>query len=135
AEAAIRWWEAFNRKRSEKSKQVAQDFLQQVEKNQIAEFPWPPDPNDCGPYEFIRQYLKDVEFQENRPELAKKFLEQVKSSWGYDVDCCPPRWVPTSYFQQIDVETMMSKYPDYNESLNSAADSVISEINTVAEAK
>ncbi|CAA0837275.1 Unknown protein, partial [Striga hermonthica] len=101
----------------------------------IAEFPWPPEPTDCGPYKYIKKYLKGVKFQEDELELAMKFLEQVKSSWGYDVDCVPPRWVPTSDFQPMDIDEIKLDSPQMFKILNSTANSVINEINTVAEAK
>ncbi|GER52684.1 flavin containing amine oxidoreductase family [Striga asiatica] len=52
----------------------------------------------------ISQCLKDVKLQEDR--VSKEISEQVKSSWGYDVDC-PPHWLPASNSRPIDVHMML----------------------------
>ncbi|GER29573.1 GDP-mannose transporter [Striga asiatica] len=61
AAEAEAWWEAFNCERRDKSKHVAQDFLQQVEKNQVAQ-------------NFLQQAF-NRERSEKSKQVAQDFLQ------------------------------------------------------------
>ncbi|GER42540.1 OSBP(oxysterol binding protein)-related protein2B [Striga asiatica] len=93
--------------------EVAKDFIHQVDENRFGEFPWPPDLScPLFRYGYICRYLIKLEPEDvgsmvvqfsiksnpEEMERAKRFLEQMRSSWGYDLDCDPPHWFGCSIY-------------------------------------